>query len=106
RPNPSVTAVHLRPYAKLAENMHGIFKSCSRFALHRMGGLHAFRRLRQRDVRILVYHQFSPDRETLDALERQCEYVRRYYQPVTMDEIADGLDRKSLPPRALAITVD
>ncbi len=98
--------VHLRPYDKLAENMHGAFKNCSRFILHRMNGLGALRQLRQRDFRILVYHQFSPDRDALESLERQCEHIRRCYRAVSMDEVADGLDGKSLPPKALAITVD
>src|SRR5271167_1577455 len=71
-----------------------------------MNGLSALRQLRRRDMRILVYHQFSPDREALDSLERQCAHIARDYRPVTMDEVADGLDCKSLSPRALAITVD
>ena len=54
-------------------------------------------------LRILMYHRFS-DRA---ALARQCAHIRRHYQPVSMAAVSEWLhDGRSLPPYALAVTVD
>jgi peptidoglycan/xylan/chitin deacetylase (PgdA/CDA1 family) len=54
-------------------------------------------------LRILMYHRFS-DRA---ALARQCAHIRRHYHPVSMAAVADWLHAgHSLPPYALAVTVD
>jgi peptidoglycan/xylan/chitin deacetylase (PgdA/CDA1 family) len=50
-----------------------------------------------------MYHRFS-DRA---ALARQCDHMRRHYQPVSMATVSEWLRAgRSLPPYALAVTVD
>jgi peptidoglycan/xylan/chitin deacetylase (PgdA/CDA1 family) len=46
-----------------------------------------------------MYHRFPADRVGLEA---QCEHIRRYYQPVTLDDWVRG----ELPANALTVTVD
>jgi len=55
-------------------------------------------------LRILMYHRFAGrDRH----LEAQCQHIRRYYNPVSMDQVADWLAGIALlPERAVAVTVD
>ena len=56
-------------------------------------------------LRILTYHRF-PEAD-LTHLERQCEYFRRYYRILTLDEAAGSLERgEEFPPYSLAITID
>jgi len=50
-----------------------------------------------------MYHRFS-DRT---ALARQCAHIRRHYHPVSMAIVSEWLHAgRSLPPYALAVTVD
>jgi peptidoglycan/xylan/chitin deacetylase (PgdA/CDA1 family) len=50
-----------------------------------------------------MYHRFA-DRA---ALARQCAHIRRHYQPVSMAAVSEWLHAgRSLPPYALAVTVD
>lgn len=62
-------------------------------------------RLRNKDaVRILMYHGFPPDQS---GLRTHCEHIRRFYNPVSMAQIAAALHkRSSLPENAVAITID
>jgi peptidoglycan/xylan/chitin deacetylase (PgdA/CDA1 family) len=54
----------------------------------------------------LVYHDFPETSEARQSLELQCAYVRQHYNPVTMDEMVDGLKSGHLAPRSVAITID
>jgi peptidoglycan/xylan/chitin deacetylase (PgdA/CDA1 family) len=77
--------------------------SAAAAAFHHAGGLAAVRWLNRLNLRILMYHRFA-DRE---ALARQCAHIRRHYHPVSMAAISDWLHAgRSLPPYALAVTVD
>jgi len=79
-------------------------KSAVRAGLHSLGGINAFRWRHKRDVRILMYHGFSENR---DGLRRQCEQIRRSYQPVSMSQVSAALNGgATLPDHAVAITVD
>ena len=78
-------------------------KSAAAAAFHHAGGLAAVRWLNRQGLRILMYHRFS-DRA---ALARQCAHMRRYYHPVSMATVSEWLHAgRSLPPYALAVTVD
>jgi peptidoglycan/xylan/chitin deacetylase (PgdA/CDA1 family) len=77
--------------------------SAAAAAFHHAGGLAAVRWFNRQGLRILMYHRFA-DRE---ALARQCAHIRRHYHPVSMAAISDWLHAgRSLPPYALAVTVD
>jgi peptidoglycan/xylan/chitin deacetylase (PgdA/CDA1 family) len=72
--------------------------------MHRLGIIHGVRALNRRGCRILVYHRFG---ENHSLLAKQCEHIRRYYQPVSMRLVAQSLGtRSALPDCALAVTVD
>ncbi len=72
---------------------------------HRTGALRGIRYLRRKGLRILLYHRFPA--ETSAALERQCAHLRRYYNPVSLTQVARWLhDGQSLPDNAVAVTVD
>jgi peptidoglycan/xylan/chitin deacetylase (PgdA/CDA1 family) len=81
-----------------------LLKPLARAGLHSLGGIGAFRALTQDALRILMYHNFPEDPAMLRA---QSEHLRRYYQPVAMKHVASALHGgKSLPPKAVAVTVD
>lgn len=51
-----------------------------------------------------MYHNFV---EAPSDFRRQCEHIRRYYNPVSMKQIGEALrDGSPLPPNAVALTVD
>lgn len=51
-----------------------------------------------------MYHNFVPDSS---GIRKQCEHIRRYYNPVSMSEVAGSLAAsEQWPPNALAVTVD
>jgi len=80
-----------------------LLKSAAAAAFHHAGGLAAVRWLNRQGLRILMYHRFS-DRA---ALARQCAHIRKYYHPVSMSTVSEWLHAgRSLPPHALAVTVD
>jgi peptidoglycan/xylan/chitin deacetylase (PgdA/CDA1 family) len=80
-------------------------KSLIRGAIHRFGGLAAARLATRNGLRIAGYHHFPL--ALRPALERQCDWIRRHYRPVSMREVAESLDSgNSLPPDSLAVTVD
>ena len=50
-----------------------------------------------------MYHRFSAQSE----LDRQCAHLKKYYRPVSLDEIAWWLRKKGdIPQQAVVITVD
>ena len=85
--------------------MRSAIKAAVRFALHELHGI-SVPRSRNTQPRILVYHDFPDTSEARHSLEQQCAYIRRHYDPVTMDEMVDGLKSGHLAPRSVAITVD
>lgn len=79
-------------------------KTAAKFMLHDLGGIHGFRRVYGKGIRILMYHRFKHDTE---QLKRQCELIRRYYEPVSLKTISEALRNGTpLPQNAVAITVD
>jgi peptidoglycan/xylan/chitin deacetylase (PgdA/CDA1 family) len=80
-----------------------LVKSAAKAVFHHAGGLACARWLHRQGLRILMYHRFS-DRA---ALARQCAHIRKHYYPVSMATVSQWLHgRCSLPPYALAVTVD
>jgi peptidoglycan/xylan/chitin deacetylase (PgdA/CDA1 family) len=80
-----------------------LLKSAAKTAFHRGGGVRLARWIHRRGLRILMYHRFRDPA----ALARQCAYLRKHYQPVSMSAVADWLDAgRPLPPNAVAVTVD
>ena len=79
-------------------------KRIIRTSLNASGAVKAIRRLKRRNLRILMYHRFSPDTKTL---VEQCEHMRRYYQPVSLTSISESLETgRPLPHNSIAITID
>ncbi len=80
-----------------------MLKSAAKIVFHHAGG-RALARWRNREgLRILMYHRFSDQ----TALARQCAHIRTHYHPVAMASAAEWLHSgRSLPPYALAVTVD
>lgn len=80
-----------------------MLKQVARTALHSFGVLNAFRRFNRSGVRLLMYHHFSD----MPALERQCEHLRRFYNPVSLRDVAESWQTgETLPPNSVAITID
>lgn len=83
--------------------MPSLLKSAAETAFHHAGGLAAVRWRNRHDLRILMYHRFA-DRA---ALASQCAHLRRCYHPISMSAVCEWLHAgRSLPPYALAVTVD
>ncbi len=79
-------------------------KKTAKVMLHNLGGIHGFRRVHVNGFRILMYHRFPAE---TGELKRQCELMRRYYNPVSLAAISEHLrDGAPLPKNAVAITVD
>lgn len=79
-------------------------KRIIRSTLHASGAIGAIRQLRRRSIRILMYHRFSPDSA---KLREQCEHIRDYYKPVSLELIGESLQTgKSLSDNSMAVTVD
>jgi peptidoglycan/xylan/chitin deacetylase (PgdA/CDA1 family) len=80
-------------------------RSALRNIFHRSGGLHVARYRHRRSLRILMYHHFKETES--EQLEAQCRYIRKYYNPVSLDEGAALWSQgKLLPPFACGVTVD
>jgi peptidoglycan/xylan/chitin deacetylase (PgdA/CDA1 family) len=81
-----------------------MYKRVAKAALHSLGIVAGVRRLTRNRVRILMYHRFPADTR---GFERQCEHIRRHYNPISLQDLAASYNSgRPLPPRALAITVD
>jgi peptidoglycan/xylan/chitin deacetylase (PgdA/CDA1 family) len=87
----------------------GAIKTLARFALHRLGMVHAVSWSHRHSFQILTYHRFT-DVKTVDPIQvltRQCAYIRKHFRPVPMSQVERALHQGDpLPPKALAITVD
>ena len=65
---------------------------CTRILLHQAGGVDGLRYWNRRGFRILMYHQFPSTRPGCqEALARQCAYMVRHYQLVTLTDVARSL---------------
>ena len=81
-----------------------MLKRAARTLIHSLRVIEAFRRLNRSGVRVLMYHHFPEDGGNL---QEQCEHIRRFYNPVTLDDVAASLRTgEALPPNSIAITVD
>jgi peptidoglycan/xylan/chitin deacetylase (PgdA/CDA1 family) len=81
-----------------------ISKAIAKTALHKLGGVDAFRFINRSKLRILMYHRFQ---DSAPGLKQQCEIIRRLYNPVSLRAIVEYLHGGDpLPPHAVAITVD
>lgn len=93
---------------KFKARLLNLAKSGARTLLQKAGGLQGVRYWNRKGFRILMYHNFPSSVPGLqDALAKQCEHMARYYQLVSMADIARFLrEGMPLPPNALAVTVD
>jgi peptidoglycan/xylan/chitin deacetylase (PgdA/CDA1 family) len=81
-----------------------MLRSVARTAIRRLGLVPAVRVFNRRGCRILVYHRFGDAHAKLTA---QCEHIRKYYQPVSMRQVAESLrGGTALPDYAVAVTID
>ena len=81
-----------------------LLRLSSNALLHSLGGIRGFRHFNRRGARILMYHQFPPDTR---GLRRQCEHIRRYYQPISLSSLTETIRQKApVPHNALIVTVD
>jgi peptidoglycan/xylan/chitin deacetylase (PgdA/CDA1 family) len=80
-------------------------KSTLQRIFHGAGGLQLIRWQNRSRNRVLTYHNFQPS--GTEAFEKQCEHIRHYYNPVSLDEVAAYVrDGKALPRNSVALTVD
>jgi peptidoglycan/xylan/chitin deacetylase (PgdA/CDA1 family) len=79
-------------------------KSIAEQAAYSLGAAKIIRGRNRTRARILMYHRFQRD---LDSLAAQCEHVRRHYHSVSLTELADAArENRPLPPNSISITVD
>lgn len=80
------------------------YRTVSRELFEGCGGMQAVRWLHRKGVTILMYHRFPADRQ---SLERQCEYLRKHYQVISLGWLSQLLrNGDPLPKWAIAITTD
>jgi peptidoglycan/xylan/chitin deacetylase (PgdA/CDA1 family) len=80
-------------------------KNIAKTVLHDLGAIQGVRLLNKSGIRILMYHRFPPGKTA--GLNQQCELIRRHYNPVSLQAIAEYLrDGKQLPRSPVAITID
>jgi len=81
-----------------------MLKPLAKTLLHSGGALHGFRFRNRKALRILMYHRFSAE---TNGLREQCEYILRYYRPISLTTISKHLaEQEPLPDNTLVITVD
>jgi peptidoglycan/xylan/chitin deacetylase (PgdA/CDA1 family) len=82
-----------------------LWKKAARLTLHDLGGLAVLRRRHRREFAVLMFHSFSP--ETCANLEALCAHIARHFQPISLSQAVDAMERRgNLPDNAVAITVD
>src|SRR5215813_10225076 len=82
-----------------------IAKTIAKTVLHNLGAIEAFRLLNKSGIRILMYHRFPPEKS--DGLNQQCELIRRDYNPVSLQAVAEYLRNDTpMPKNSVAITID
>src|SRR4051812_3987331 len=71
----------------------------------RIGGFTLAGRWNSERNRILMYHNFPA--ELNGSFAEQCEYLAKYYTPVTLDQVSHFVrNHGQLPPKSFAVTVD
>ena len=83
-----------------------IVRSLGQLGLYRLAAL-----ITKNQPKVLVYHRFSetpkPGYCTPKNFEQQLQYICRYYNVVSMSELAEKYyDKRNLAPNTIAITVD
>ena len=82
----------------------GAVKALARFALHRLGMIHAVSWSHRQSFQILTYHRFT-DVKTVDpvqVLTRHCGYIRKHFRPVSLSQVEHALHQGApLPSQAL-----
>jgi peptidoglycan/xylan/chitin deacetylase (PgdA/CDA1 family) len=89
--------------------MTGAVKRLARIGLHQLGGLRPLFWRSRNKFRILTYHRFATNLyPSVEAdLKRQCAFLRRHFEIVSLAEIGQSLQSgRKLPPNALAVTID
>jgi len=82
-------------------------KQMIRRTFHAVGGLRAVRYLNRKQVRILMYHRFTPSGAAAVQLRNQCSYVARRYRVVSLSAVIRAFHgQELLPDNATVITVD
>jgi len=82
-----------------------IAKTIAKTVLHNLGAIEAFRLLNKSGIRILMYHRFPPEKSA--GLNQQCELIRRDYNPVSLQAVAEYLRNDTpMPKNSVAITID
>lgn len=83
-----------------------IIRTLGRLGLYRLAAL-----ITKNQPKVLVYHRFSETPKsgycTPKSFEQQLQYICRYYNVVSMSELAEQYyDKRNLAPNTIAITVD
>lgn len=87
--------------------MRAVVNKLARVALHRAGAIELLIRRNRKKLAIVTFHHFSRDRGAVEELDERCRWIRSHFTPVTLDQVADALERKRpLPPNPVTITVD
>ena len=80
-------------------------RTLTKLAFHRGGGLHLVRYVNRKAVRILLYHGFPS--EAASSWERQCQYLRCNYKPISLTAAVNALKaREPLPHNTVVVSVD
>lgn len=76
----------------------------------KLGGYHAARLITRRQPKILMYHRFSeqasPTAVSLAGFERQLRIIKRWFNPMTLTQLAEARAIGQTPEHAVVITVD
>jgi peptidoglycan/xylan/chitin deacetylase (PgdA/CDA1 family) len=81
-----------------------LYGDLARKLFHQYGGMATVRWLHRQGATVLMYHKFPADQS---ILEKQCEYLRKYYRVITMSYLHQLLRTGDpIPDRSVVITVD
>jgi len=76
----------------------------------KLGGYQAARLMTRHQPKILMYHRFSeqasPWAVSQAGFERQLQIIKRWFNPLTLTQLADAKARGQMPRHAVVITVD
>ncbi len=80
-------------------------------AAGKLGGYQVARALTRQQPKILMYHRFSAQKAglevTANTFERQLQLIKRYFNPMTLADLAQYRQKKGTnPANAVVITVD
>jgi len=76
----------------------------------KLGGYQAARLLTRHQPKILMYHRFSEDPSSTtvsrSGFERQLGIIKRWFNPMTLTQLAEAQAQRRVPKHAVVITVD